>query len=420
MKRTRWALWLLEPVPLRWTLGGVTALFLIYLFVGLRSAELNAPWKIDEGQRIAEGYAWRLLTNLEPGDRDWFRTAATRSHPPVAKYVFGASVELAGVEAPRDLELTEAYERGAGAATMPVKFATEYQPRLRPARIASFVFNLLTAVTVFGVLLRLQGLGTAVLSQGLLFRHYLFVHALFYARSDTIQTFFAVSTVVPLLLCLHVSRLSRAVPAALLAGTLAALSFQTRLNGGVALIMCLAFLLAGVPIRKRTALLGATVVAAFVVVSIGVNPYYWATPALFAELPATLTEPQALPLRIARRFEIQVHDLVTLSAGVPVEWHMNSFRERLPFTASVLGSGKAGWITMAGLVLALGLALSRRGGTTERALVAWAVSGLLVMAFWIPLRWDVYLLIVLPSSILVASSGIGLLLRKAADRLRPA
>jgi hypothetical protein len=408
----------LEPATVPVAILATVLLYLGYLGIGLQSSELGAPWKVDEGQRITEGYAWRLIAAGDFTSPDWFRAATIRSHPPVAKYVFGASVALAGLAPPRNLDLAQAYDRGAGASTMPEAFATEYLPMRRPARIASFVLNLLTAVMVFAVLLRLQGLGVAALSQILLFRHYLFVEALFYARSDTIQTCLTLLTVVPLLMCVApASRPARALAPAFVAGALAALAFQTRLNGGVALVMGVAFLAAYAPMKRRTILLVVTAVVAFVLVAVAVNPYYWANPRPAAGVPSDYSVLQSLPVRVVHRFVLQGKDLVALSEGVPPEWHIRSPAKRVLFTASVLGSGKAGALTMAGLLLAIVLAMKRSSQPAHRALVAWGLAGLLVMAVWIPLRWDIYLLIVVPPAILVASLGFGMTVRRLFPRV---
>lgn len=409
--RSALAFWLTPQSTGRTTLSAAL-LFAAYLLAGLRSSQLDVPWKVDEGQRITEGYFWRLLASGDLTNPDWFRAATIRSHPPVPKYVFGAAVAVAGIEPPRDLALANAYNDGAEASSMPDAFAREYLPMRRPARVVSLIFNLVTAVAVFAVLLRAQGLAVAVFSQILLFRHYLFVLALFYARSDTIQTCLTTCTVLPLLICVSSFRLTRALPAALVAGTLSALAFQTRLNGGVALIMCIAFLIAHAPWQKRTLLFVAAVVVAFAIVSVAVNPFYWAMPRADSEIESAYYEPEALPLRVTHRFILQVNDLLGLSKGVPEEWHIRSHEGRLRFAASVLSSGKAGVLTAVGFLLAVICCVRKAARPEERAIVAWAISGLVVMALWIPLSWDIYLLIIFPSTILTACLGFGILLRR--------
>jgi hypothetical protein len=394
----------LKPTA-RQTLAICAVLFAVYAVTGLRSKQLDAPWKVDEGQRICEGYSWRLLRAGDVANPDWFRTIAFRTHPPVSKYFYGAAVELAGVPLPRDLGLARAYDSGAGAGTMPAQFEAEYLPMRRPARIASYLLNASTAILLFGVLLWLQGIAPAVLSQFLLFRHYLFGEALFYARSDTVQTFVTAVTIAALLCC--VARHS--VVCASLAGVFAALAFQTRLNGGVALAMCFAFLLsAGLQRRSLIACAGA-LSAAFAVVSIAVNPYYWATPRFAPDVPPALLH-DTLPWRIVTRFLLQIRELRTLLGGVPPEWHLISIPSRLAFTVSVLFSGKSGVLLAIGIVLSL--AMMKVLTATERAMLAWAIAGIVVVAVWIPLRWDMYLLLIVPPAVIASSTGYGAVIRR--------
>jgi hypothetical protein len=394
----------LKPT-VRQTLAISALLFLIYALSGLRSKQLDAPWKVDEGQRIAEGYCWRLLRAGDVTNPDWFRTIAFRTHPAVSKYVYGAAVELAGVPPPRDLGLARAYDAGAGAGTMPAQFAADYLPMRRPARIASYLLNVSTAVLLFGVLLWMQGIAPAVLSQFLLFRHYLFAEALFYARSDTVQTFLTAATIAALVCC--VTRRSPLFAA--LAGVFAALAFQTRLNGGVVLAMCFAFLLLGGLQRRTLIACAGALSSAFAIVSIAVNPYYWATSRYAPDVPPELLH-DALPWRIVTRLLLQIRELRILLGGVLPEWHLDSIPERLLFTASVLFSGKSGVLLALGLILALVMMKKLTG--MERAVIAWAIAGIVVIAFWIPLSWDMYLLMILPPAIIVSSAGYGAAVRR--------
>jgi hypothetical protein len=387
------------------TLAICAVLFVAYAVTGLRNKQLDAPWRVDEGQRICEGYSWRLLRAGDVANPDWFRTIAFRSHPPVSKYFYGAAVELAGVPPPRDLGLARAYDSGAGAGTMPAQFAAAYLPMRRPARIASYLANASTAVLLFGVLLWMQGIAPAVLSQFLLFRHYLFAEALFYGRSDTVQTFLTAATIAALLCC--VTRRSPLFAA--LAGVFAALAFQTRLNGGVALLMCAAFLLScGLRGRRLVACAGA-LTAAFAVVSIVVNPYYWAAPRYAPDVPPELLH-DTLPWRIITRFLLQVRELRTLLGGLTPEWHLNSIPARLAFTASVLFSGNSGVLLAIGIVLSF--VMMKMLTATERAVLWWAVTGIVIIAFWIPLSWDMYLLMIIPPAIIVSAAGYGAAVRR--------
>jgi hypothetical protein len=384
-------------IPARWTIAAGAALFAIYMGVALRSPELDAPWRVDEGQRIAEAYFWRLLVAGDVSDPAWFRKIDDRSHPPVNKYFFGAAIDLAGVGAPRNLDLAAAYEAGAAADSMPSGFARAYLPMRRAARVAVLAANMLMAAAIAAILLRIAGLVPALLSQLILFRHFLFAEHLFHARSDIAETFLTFATIVPLMLWARARRRGSELSLAAAAGAIAALAFQTRLNGGVAVVMCMAFMLAYAP--RRVAAAGAVLVTAFVFVAVIVNPFYWAATAI---LPSP-----ALPLRIVDRFRIQVADLRTLLRAVGPEWHLHSLSARFAYAASILFSGKAGIALALCMVLALAMAVAQRLEAMERAVVAWAVVDLAVTALWIPLRWENYLLIALPPLVLAGGVAVG-------------
>ncbi len=199
-------------------------LLLGYALITLHSGELDAGWKVDEGQRIAEGYFWRLLVARDFSNQDWFSRIEVRSHPPVNKYFFGAAIAVSGIEPPRSLALVDAYNNGAGAATLPAAFAKEYEPMRRPARLAAHGAMLLIAVIVFAVLLHLYGLVPALLSQVALFRHFLFGQLLFSARSDELEALLTMATVVPLAMLASQKRLWSQLALSGVAGVLAALA----------------------------------------------------------------------------------------------------------------------------------------------------------------------------------------------------
>ena len=393
----------------------IASAFLLGILLALvPKSQLQRPWLVDEGQRIAEGYFWRLAIAGDFTNADWFRDIAVRSHPPVSKYFFGAAVSLAGVPPPHNLELVDAYDRGATG--MPPEFAAEYLPRLQPARLASFGCHVLTALILFAVALRTTGPLAAVASQIILFRHYLFATTIFYARSDTLQTLCATSTIVLLLVCVSVSRKPAMLTAATLAGVLSALAFQTRLDGGVVLLMSASFLIAHdyrQPRRVASCLAAMTV--AFLVVAVGINPYYWAIPYPAFGVPSIFLTPDPLPSRIVHRYLQQFADLRSLLSFVEPQWHLDSIPQRVAFAASVFFSGKAGIATLVGWLLAVVAMLRRLLTSHERATLAWAFTGVSAITIWIPLSWDFYLLIVLPAGVLGCAVGYGASIRWLLD-----
>ena len=404
----RWGIALLRPTPIRRTILIAVALLAAYLFAGLRSSKLDAPWRIDEGQRIAESYFWRLFASGDISNPDWFRTIADRSHPPMNKYFFGAAISLFGQSVPRNLELARAYDAGVDAATMPARFAPDYLPLRRPARIAVFIINCVMAIVLFAILLRAYGIAAAVLSQVILLRHFLFALLLFHARSDVLQAFAVFMTVVPLFTYTHVRQRWLQWTLVALAGVCAAVAFQTRLNGGVAAVMSAAFLLAYQPRSRQTVAALAVLGVSFAVASLAINPFYWATRAGVVGAP--------LPFRIVERLLMQVDDLQALLRGVQPVWHLTTPIARTSFAASILFSGKAGILLLAGLAAAAIALAMKKTAPAERATVCWAFAGAIVTALWIPLRWEPYLLIVLPPLVLAASIGFAVAAREIAAR----
>ena len=273
--------------------------------------------------------------------------------------------------------------------------------------------NALSAVIIFAVALRFQGILAGALTQFLLVRHFLFGTALFYARSDALQTVCATATIIPLLLCVAAARTWGALVAASIAGGLAALAFQTRLDGGVVLLMCIAFLVAHGPRNRRAALCVVVLALAFGIASLAIYPFYWAEPRPAEGVPSVYLVHEPLPTRIVHRFALQVSDLRMLAAEVEPKWRLDSLPQRVRFAASVFASGKAGLLTLAGWCLVL--ALTRALPANERAIAAWAGTGIVVMALWIPLSWYIYLLIVLPAWVLGGALGFGAALRRVAN-----
>lgn len=388
---------------MRATLAAAVILVAICAVLGMRSRDLDAAWRVDEGQRIAEGYVWRLLRAGDVAHPDFFRTIAFRSHPQISKFFYGAAVEMAGVPPPRDMRLALRYDAGAGAATMPDEHAAEYLPMRRPARLASFFANVLTAAILFVVLMRAHGIAVALLSQLLLFRHYLFASALFYARSDTVQTFLTTATLAPLVFL-------PARSGAAVAAVFAALAFQTRVNGAVALLMCLAFLIVRAPRERQTWIAVAILVVVFGIAGVAANPYYWAEPRAAVGIPESILAEEILPMRVLHRAQLQLTELRQLLGGVDAQWHIPSIGGRIAFTARSLFSGLSGLLIAAGILLAL-LTL-RAASPRERATIAWALTGIVAIAAWMPLRWDYYLLLIVPPAVVAASTGYAAALRR--------
>ncbi|HEX2834959.1 MAG TPA: hypothetical protein VHW00_18235 [Thermoanaerobaculia bacterium] len=411
---------LLTPWPARRAtlfvlLGGL----IVFVWLARSDALLHAEWRVDEGQRIAESYALRLVEEGEFGHPDWFRYPTDSSHPQMSKYYFGLALQLAGVELPRDLALPRYYESGGIARTgwaPPPHLRSIYEPMLVPARRAALLCNVISAMVVVWLLLRWCGAGAALLAGVVFARHYLMATYVSYARSDALQTCAMTLTLLPLASLWRNSRSRGAYAAAAVAGVLAAICFQTRLNG----LLCLGaagLVLIVLALRDRDVrplVLAAIVVFVCVAVSLVSNPFYWAQPSRVDGLPVIYQRHEPLALRVMTRFHAQMQELRMLMKEFGPST-LRSLAERGRFTARVLFSGVAGKVILGGILAGALAAFFRRPPHAVFAWL-WGLSALVVFALWIPLAWDPYVLLIFPSIVLMAAVGWSLLAASFAKR----
>lgn len=389
------------------TVVATTALFLLLD----RSASMHrAEWGVDEGQRIAESYLLRVALRGDFDHPDWFRVITDSSHPQMSKYYFGVAALLAGVELPHDLALPRYYERGGTGWQPPPHLLPVYGPMLWPARRAALLCNILSWMAVTWLLLRGYGVGAVLFAAAIFVRHYLPVTLFAHARSDALQTCTFTLTLLAVAAIWRGARGWRAVCAAILAGVFAAICFQTRLNGLLALGGAGAVLVAlAIRQRNRRPLVLAMIVAITCgVVSVGSNPYYWAQPERGQGVPSVYEKREVLPLRVVTRFRTQVAELEQLlEVPAHARYALRSPAARAGFTARVLFSGVAGALIAAGLVAALAMLFVRPRHDVLLLACAWTLPVLLVFALWLPLSWEPYVMLVFPSAVLVAAAGVG-------------
>lgn len=381
------------------------------LFIALdRSEQMRtSTWQVDEGQRIAESYFFRLLEERAFEHANWFRVITDSSHPQMNKYFFGLALKVHGVEPPRDLALPRYYESGRLRATgwqPPGHLMPIYGPMLRPARRAALLCNVISWMAVTWLLLRWCGGAAAVLAAIVFTRHYLPATFFSHARSDALQSCAFTLILLPLAAIWRRPRGRAAFVAAVLVGVFTAVSFQTRLNGLLALggagVVLIALALRERDRRPLVLLLVATITcAAFALLS---NPYYWAEPLPAPGIAPAYLVHQPLPLRVVSRFRMQLTDLETLlhehayaALASPVD--------RLRFVAGVLFSGMPGRLLLCGICVAAILLLvkSVRNGLVLPAV--WGLSVIAVFTLWLPLGWEPYVMMVFPSAVLLAATG---------------
>lgn len=389
-----------------------------------RSASMRrSQWGVDEGQRIAESYLLRLALAGQWNHPDWFRVITDSSHPQMNKYFFGVAALLAGVELPPDLALPRYYESGGlarGGWQPPPHLMPTYAPMLHPARRAALVCNIISWMAIAWLLLRGHGLGAALLASAIFVRHYLPVTFITQARSDALQTCSFTLALLAVGPVWRGARGWRSVVAAIFAGVFAAICFQTRLNGLLALGGVGAALVVLAARRRDRWPLVLALIATLTcgMVAVASNPYYWAQPDSTQGLAGVTAAREALPLRVVTRFRAQVAQLDHL-----LEDHsyaaLHSPLDRVRFTARVLFSGVAGMILAAGLSAAVVLLVLRRGRESFHFACAWTFPVILVFALWLPLAWDTYVLMILPSAVLVAAAALSELASLRTARTAP-
>lgn len=369
----------------------------------------SESWRVDEGQRIAEGYFLRLLGERAFDHPDWFLVVTDSSHPQMSKYFFGLALRVQGIEPPRDLALPRYYESGGLKATgwqPPPHLIAEYGPMLRPARRAALLCNVISWMAITWLLLRWCGGGAALIAAAMFAGHYLWVTFLMHARSDALQTCAFTLTLLPLAAIWRGARGRSALAMAVLVGVFTAVCFQTRLNGLLALggagIVMIALAFRQRDRRPLVLLLVATITCA--TVALISNPYYWAEPRPVPGLASAYLQHEPLPLRVVSRLRTQVTDLRSLLqdhayAALP------SPSERLRFVSGVLFSGSAGLLLLGGVAAASILLFVRTQRPTLLFPALWGIPVIGVFTLWLPLSWEPYVLMIFPSGVLLAAAG---------------
>jgi 4-amino-4-deoxy-L-arabinose transferase-like glycosyltransferase len=203
---------------------------------------------------------------------------------------------------------------------------------------------------------------------------------------------------------------------AVMIGAGSAVSFQTRLNGLLALGGA-GIVLIAVAFRRRDGRalvlpLIATITCA--TVALLSNPYYWAEPRPAPQLAAQYLEHEQLPARVVSRVRTQLAELHTLleqHAYAELRWPT----DRCRFVAGVLFSGSAGLLLLGGFAAALILLLGRRQWSVLLFPALWGMPVNGVFALWLPLAWDAYVIMIFPSAVLLAATACHALALTAAN-----
>jgi 4-amino-4-deoxy-L-arabinose transferase-like glycosyltransferase len=398
-------------------LGGALAMCLVLV---IRN-DHRGGWRIDEAEKLSATYALHHLLRGDVHHPDWFRSRIDRTNPPVGKYVFGLAILIAGKPLPPGSTLTRTNFPLEETAPMHSEAeAAPFLPMLAAARWVSLLATALCAGIVAGVAARVRGILAAVVAVLLFAPHWIVDAFGATAILDPLLTLLVLATA-PLALALW-NAPERAPIVTPLLGIVAAMAFQTRLNGGIALAACLAAMVVAAVVRRRPTLLLAALVmtVVFAVAAIAVNPYYWASAPPDPSIPAAVRESHPLAPRVISRFEIQLDELQSIlllfrTGGVrmPLWAAESAARTRIPWTAaaktrylaSALAGDPAGVLLVAGALAGVLFALARR----ERGalfLLVWCGTIIVGTCVWLPLPWSRYLFVILPPLALLAGFGL--------------
>lgn len=421
---------LLEPAAPATALALATVVAILAFATLLPRTRASGVFRVDEAHKVSETVALRLVLERRWNDPLWFRNIVDRTNPPFAKYAFGLGVLASGGTLPdapslsRLADVNAVMPMYAGAAD-----AQPYVPLLEPCRRAALLACALAAAAVAWVTARMHGALGACIA------------AAFFARHWMITEFGTSALFDPILLCaitltaIPVVMLARPRPdfvVAVIGGFLCAAAFQTRLNGGIALVALLAglFVPAFTFRSRRHAIAAAIVSVVFAIASVAMNPYYWAAAPADASVPERIRDAKQLT-RIPVRFAQQVHDLRTILDGVtrdgirlplwaassparpPVAWTLPA---RLRFVFIAVMDDALDCLLF--LLAALGVSdVIRERKVGPLAILAWGTVILLVTVVWLPLPWARYLMPLLAPLAIAAGGGSAALLRRVVARL---
>jgi len=376
----------------------------------------GGPFRIDETHKISETVFWRLLRAGEISAPEWFAHPVDRANPPVGKFLFGASIEIHGVDLPTD----PAPGRPSGAGLRDRAAEQLHRARLIPVRRVSALATGVTAAVLVAAALLLHGRLAALLTLFFYLGSELVRYFATTAVFDPLLTLFVTATLLPLLMLWHSPPLSRAIGATAAAALFAALAWQTRVSGLLALgaigLMLIAAAVRGQgsgvrgQVVTKSLLTGSALFCLAVIVcgivGTAINPFYWSRP-LDPRVEPRFRESRLLPLRVAHRHAQQLQDLEEIYARErPLHPHLTP-AGKFRFAAEILLSDWTGLAMAAGLLLAIYLRLrgaSRQSSTTSFALL-WsaAIAGGIIL--WLPFPWPRYLLLALPPLALLGAIG---------------
>ncbi len=365
---------------------------------------LRGGHRIDEAHKISEAAFLRLALAGDAESPFWTQNRVDRFNPPIGKFLFAAAILAAGEELPRLPTLSLLAPDNGLMPGLPPPPPGQSQ-LLLPCRILAFSA---TSVAVFLAMLLLfeSGHAIAALLALLLFATN-FVTATHGGSAifDPLLLVFAQATIVALVYWLGKPDRPRRLLLALIAAALVAFATQIRLSAGLLAVLTMAVFVLGAIREKRAATLESAAVfaPAYILLSVAMNPYYWA---------GVKSVGSFIPTVVAR-VGLQLEDGGVLMAALRRSGGtFASKAEKWSFVSETLFGDFSGILLLVTLVAGIA-SVARYGRDLDRLtgdIIIVHLLAAVLFVMWLPLPWPRYLLVpLLPLTVAAVAASTPLL-----------
>jgi hypothetical protein len=376
---------LVDPASQRAALILAAVTLLLVPLLAIRTGAARGDVRIDEAHKISESAFFPLWMRLDFRNPAWTADIVDRSNPPVGKYLFGLSIVLSGQRVPNLPTLSIYAGDGLVPPLFPPELSRPYEQFLPAGRRVAIACTALIAAIVTWCTARIAGPIGATVAVVFLLTHFLTRIYGATAIFDPILALFA--TILLAIAASAAGARTRMRFAALMtaAGVAGALAFQTRLNGLLFFVVTLLVVLLIPRTRSDTIIGFAAASAAFVIVTLAVNPYYWPSPV--TRFASQLSDLRVLLSRCGGR-------LTTLAAKVGFAWEIvcGDLQGLLLLLAAIAG--------VAALVVRW-----RNLARLDRLVGAWSVITIVAFIVWMPVPVQRYLLVTIPPLCCLSALG---------------
>lgn len=377
----------IEPASPRSALiFSVITLILVPMLIAW-TGDARGEVRIDEAAKISESAFFPLWLHHDWRNPAWTADIGDRSNPPVGKYLFGLSIVLSGQRVP-DLPTLLIY---AGDGLVPPLFPPElsrpYERFLPATRRVAIVCTVLTAGIIVWCAARVGGLIAAAIALTLFLMHFLTRVYGATAIFDPILTMFATMLLAIAAASADARTRTRFIAFMIAAGVVGALAFQTRLNGLLFFAVTLLVALARTrPVSDAIMGTGSSA-AAFAIVTLAVNPYYWPNP--------------------VARFAGQISDLRNLLARCG--GRLTTPGAKLRYAWEVVCGDLSGLLLLFAAMAGVIALVIRWRTLSDRARIVglWSVITVVAFVMWIPVPVPRYLLVTIPPLCCLTALGWG-------------